>query len=156
MSNGKPYFRGLPTELDVRALRDAFGVPAIGQPIPYEKVAEIIKTPVSACRFKTVTNVWRRGLFKVHNCFLGAGNGAFTALDSKARVKETGRKIDSGIGSVRRGGRLGATTERDGLAEIDVKELDHQLGRAATHDQHDRRLRSQFKASAPPALTAAR
>jgi hypothetical protein len=51
----KVYFAGLPTELDVRALWERYGVPPEGVAMPYDEVAAVIKTPVGGHRFKTRT-----------------------------------------------------------------------------------------------------
>ncbi len=59
----KLYFGGLPTEMDVRRLRDAF-TPKVGTGVTYEEIENVIGARYKSGRFDSVTSAWRRGLMR--------------------------------------------------------------------------------------------
>lgn len=134
----KPFKNGLPTDIDIRALTDAYGVPAVGASISYEDVAALIKSPARSSRWTTVTNRWRKRLFKEHNVLIEARDGAFRAMDPAARVDHGAGKYRSGVKHFRRAYTVIGTT--------DTSQLSAEQKALATHIQN----------SAATAITAAR
>ncbi len=118
-------FGGVPTEADVRALLDTFGVPTEGASVTYEQIARVLHQPVRSNRWKTVTNAWRKRLFEEHNLILGAADGAFTALLPGERIERGAGKLRSGMRSVRRAGAIVQRTDRARLSETETKRADH-------------------------------
>jgi len=97
MGETRLFFRGVPTEPDVTALNNLFGVPEEGAPISYAAVAEALRVPATGCRFKTVTNAWRKGLRATHGIIMVAGNGQFEVRDPASRVALGKTKTKSGV-----------------------------------------------------------
>lgn len=85
--DGKVYFKGLPTEMDVKVLRDTFPQASltVGLVIPYERVEKLIKERKGSFRFNTVTNRWRKEVERNFGVILGvqAGVGFEVKSDSQ-------------------------------------------------------------------------
>ena len=95
MANEKLYFGGIPTDIDVRALREAFPESGlkVGQLIPYAAVEAIVKTPKDSCRFKTITGRWRRLVERDSEIILGAEKGqGFRVLDNSEKLELWGTR----------------------------------------------------------------
>lgn len=97
MGRIKLFNRGIPTEPDVTALLNQFGVPEEGKPISYAAVADVLHVSVDASRFTTVTAAWRRSLRASHQVLLSARNGEFAVRDPGARVALGKSKTRSGV-----------------------------------------------------------
>lgn len=123
----KVYFAGLPTDIDVRAIIEKWGVPSEGVPISYEEIAALIKVPVASCRFKTVTGAWRRRLRREHDIYLLARHGAFTVRDPVQRVEFGSLKIRTGARAFRTAVKVVVTTDRKRLSNQHLAEADHVL-----------------------------
>lgn len=118
---------GLPTDIDVRALFEAFGVPNEGVVIPYETVAAVIKSPVTSNRWKTVTGRWRRRLVAEHNVYMLARDGAFSRRDPAQRIELGAGDLRSAYRRVRRSHIVTEGTDRSRLTEEQKKQADHIL-----------------------------
>lgn len=121
----KPFFAGLPTEIDVRALVEAFGVPADGDVIRYDAVADVIKCPVKSSRWKTVTDAWRRKLWKLHNVVMRAGDGQFAVMPPDARVDHGGDRLRRGFRQFSKAHSVVASTDLSGLSDEMRAQADH-------------------------------
>jgi len=124
-SGGALFFGGVPTEPDVRALVEKYGVPEEGTKIPYAEVAELIRTQPWSSRFCTVTARWRNGLLKDHNVKIGAVAGCFNVLTPDERISMSINEFRSGVRSIERSVRLNETTDRDRLSPEMRAESDH-------------------------------
>ena len=97
MARSPIFGNGVPTEPDVVALTQRFGVPVEGQPIAYQEVADAIRVPVRSCRFRTVTQAWRKSLRAAHGIILAARNSEFVVRDPSSRVMLGKSKTHSGV-----------------------------------------------------------
>jgi hypothetical protein len=121
----KVYFAGLPTELDVRALWERYGVPPEGVAMPYDEVAAVIKTPVGGHRFKTVTGAWRRRLKRDHDIYLKAEGGAFTMRTPSDRVSLGALKVRTGARAFGAAVKVISMTDRHRLTAQEIAQADH-------------------------------
>ena len=154
MSKQRTYFGGMPTDVDVRILREAFGVPAEGAEIAYADVADRIKAPVGSARFRTVTTRWRKQLQQDNDCFLVARNGAFRAATPSERLDVGEGKLRSGIRGIRRGGSIIDSTDRSRLTEDERKRADHGSGVRTTMLQAGRLEAKRPRLSLPSGVAA--
>lgn len=127
-----PRFGGMPTDVDVRALFEAFGVPAIGAAFHYAQVAEAINVPLASYRFRTVTWAWRMRLIREHNVYVRAGAGQFQAMDASERVDYGSAKLRTGVRAMRKAHTVVGSTDRASLTEEAKKQADHVLLMSAT------------------------
>lgn len=127
MSN--TFKNGLPTDIDIRALFEAFGVPAEGVAIPYADVTATIKAPERSGRWITVTNRWRKRLIKEHNVYLAARDGMFRVMDPATRVEHGAQHYRSAARHHRKCYTVIGTTDQARLSP-EQKAL-------ATHLQHN-------------------
>jgi hypothetical protein len=135
---GRVYFGGLPTEVDVRALWERFGVPVEGQAIPYADVEAVCKSKHGTHRHQTVTTAWRRRLFREHNVLLVAGQGMYTACDPTRRVEFGATKLRTGARAFRRAHVVVSSTDLGRLSPEQRKQADHILMTTATAIQSAR------------------
>lgn len=125
------FFGGLPTEPDVKRLRESFPPDAMrpGQIITYEEVSEIIASPYPSSRFDCVTGRWKRNLEKETNIILGTKPGeAFVVLSEPEKVELAGRRLREGGRKARRAWVVAQRTDRAALSQEQIKALDHQIG----------------------------
>lgn len=127
MSN--TFKNGLPTDIDIRALFDAYGVPKEGDAITYDDVSRLIKTPTRSPRWVTVTNRWRKRLIKEHNTYLSARDGEFRVMDPATRVEHGAQHYRSAARHHRKCYTVIGTTDQARLSP-EQKAL-------ATHLQHN-------------------
>jgi hypothetical protein len=128
------FFGGVPTDIDLRLLREAFP-PAeltVGRLLPYPSVARAIKSEVGSCRYKTVTNRWRKVLESEHGLIVGtkAGEG-FIVLDDHEKLDLSSSKIRSSRRAARRSLQVAAKIDRKALTEPEQREHDLNTLRAA-------------------------
>lgn len=117
---------GVPTEPDVKILREKIGVPSEGSLIPYGKVTEILGLDRYADRFKTVTNAWRKELFKEHNVVLEAvPNEGWKCLPPNERIHFSHRRYGSGLRRVWRASNIAEKTDREKLGKDETIACDH-------------------------------
>jgi len=133
--DGSRYFGGVPTDIDIRRLRDAFPDSdlTVGRLIPYERVAEIIGHAVASNRFKTVTARWRRLIEKDAAVIIGteAGKG-FKVLDNREMLDVACGKQRSAVKSVKRSFHVAGYVERKSLPEEDQRRYDILAARGAS------------------------
>jgi hypothetical protein len=90
---------GVPTEIDVKRLREAYPQLAVGQLIPYEDVARVIGAPYKTGRFRVVTEAWRKWLRRSENCAVKcvAGRGFMRMAElERSEVDRVGWRKDQG------------------------------------------------------------
>ena len=128
----KTFKNGLPTDIDIRALFDAFGLPAEGSVIPYADVTAIIKTPSHSARWLTVTARWRKHLEREHGIYTLARDGVFTVMTPSMQLEHGVKKQTKGVRQIRGSIRVlgGIATER--LTDVERKRLTHTQQNNAT------------------------
>ena len=127
------FNRGIPTEIDVLALINAFGVPSVGEIIQHERIESVVCVEKNKYRYKTVVAAWRRKLEREHNIILRAVPGTgYEVLDSKGRVDLSGNKYKYGLRAVRRSASIALRTDRSTLKKEDEAVLDHIIRVSAT------------------------
>lgn len=110
----KVFYAGLPTELDVRKLLDAFGVPAIGTVLSHDEIAAAIGVKPSSVRYRTVVTAWRKKLEVLHQVRLGADRGrGFKSLDERERIDESTTATREGLRKVARAATRAASVDTD-------------------------------------------
>lgn len=150
---GKVYFAGLPTDMDVRALLEQFGVPTEGQIIAYEQVAEVIRCRPRSGRFKSVTDRWRNRLKREHNIYLRAKDGQFTVLDPSARVDLGSSYLRRAGRTLRRGHVVVESTDRNRLTKEERAQADHILMTTASALQAARLQARRVNPELPPPVS---
>lgn len=125
MSNFKQFFGGIPTEMDVRTLIEQFGVPKAGTSITYDEVASAINQKIKSHRYGTVTNAWRRKLFREHNVIFRAREGKFTVMDPGQRVFHGGERLRRGAREFRKANVIVTSTDRAKLTDEEKAQADH-------------------------------
>lgn len=117
---------GLPTDLDVSRLQEKFGVPKPGDFISYAEISECLGNHRKESRFWTVTNSWRKKLFKENNLVTEAvRDEGFEFLDSHKRVTHSVNKFKGGLRKVGRASLVAASTDRTRLAPEEIRVCDH-------------------------------
>jgi hypothetical protein len=100
------FFGGVPTEPDVRALRDAFPEAEMepGTIIPYERVEALIGAGRKSNRWKTVTEKWRKIVEnQTGRVIIGTVAGVgFKVLDNTQKVDLGYSKFSSAVRIARR------------------------------------------------------
>ena len=89
------FHGGIPTEPDVRALKEAYpeSVLKVGLHIDFTRVSQIIGVPYPSCRFRTVTNAWRKEVEKEWGFVIEPPrDGTFMVLSDSGKAKSSKRK----------------------------------------------------------------
>lgn len=148
-------FGGIPTDVDVNALIEAYGVPAPGWSADYSAVAEIAKAPARSNRFKTVTDAWRRRLYATHGVSIRARAGRFSVRSASERIGHAVGKTRSSLRGLEAARDEVAGTDRSSLSELQKAQADHVLMVSTTALQAAR-LRSTRKSPGLPGAIGAR
>jgi hypothetical protein len=128
------FFGGVPTKREVDLLMEQVEA-APGSAVSYEKVARLIEVKANTSRFRTVTNVWRRRLFREHLTQTTAYGGAFHFL-SADEAHDTGLRDIHRVG--RSTGRLRTRIEAVHVAELSEPRRDkHHLMRREMMAVHE-------------------
>lgn len=94
----KPFFGGMPTEPDVKALQEAFPDVAKGETITHDAIEGVIRYSRQSGRYRIVVKAWRKHLLTTQNVDLGAIHGiGFRALNAEERINESIRGVRSGV-----------------------------------------------------------
>lgn len=134
MAGGKPYFGGIPTDIDVRRMRESFPKEALkpGKMIPYAEVEKVISVKHHECRFKTVTNRWRRLMENEMDIVIGCVRAGFIVKDDHDMVDMMGSKLRSAIRSSKRAIIVGSRVDTKNLTDEERKQFHHNEMRAGT------------------------
>ena len=125
---GKVFFGGLPTDLDVKKVVDAVGLPTTGQLVTYEQLEEILGPKKNNGRFYSVVNAWRGMLRREHNLISeGIRDQGILFLDPSRRIDHVRRKTAQAGRAIRRGYLVAAATDREDLKTEEIRKLDHVL-----------------------------
>jgi len=123
------FFGGLPTEPDVKKIKEAYPDSELvtGKLIPYQDIAELIKQPFGTSRFRTVTNAWRKDVEKLTNKIIGVEpNIGFKVLSEPEKVVYGGQKLKMAGRAARRSYVIAARTDVLQLTDTERARLNHQ------------------------------
>lgn len=121
----KMYFAGLPTEIDLDKLREAYGVPKEGDVISYDEISKLIGVGVRSHRFVTVTTAWRRNLVREHNVYMKAHDGKFEVMNPSARVNLGSQKLRTGARCFRKANIIVTSTDTGRLTAEQKEQARH-------------------------------
>lgn len=131
----KLFFGGIPTEPDVRALREAYPEKDMktGTLIPYADVAKLIHCDKDSSRFHTVTSRWRRMVEReADRIVIGTeANVGFKVLDNSQKLDLGHSKLTSAVRSTRRAFILTSRVEIKALTEEERERLTNLQRRSA-------------------------
>ena len=117
---------GVPTEPDVKRLRDRFGVPEEGTMVPYSEASELLGIDRHADRFVTVTTAWRKALYREHNVVMeSVANKGWRCLPPNDRVRFSWQRYKGGLRRVWRASEVAEKTDRSKLGKDEVTACDH-------------------------------
>ncbi|MBX3703979.1 MAG: hypothetical protein KF822_09415 [Steroidobacteraceae bacterium] len=114
----KPFFGGIPADIDVRKLEERFGDPQEGQEFGHDEVEAVLGLERGSNRYRTVTDAWRRRLLNQRNIEVGAVPGVgFRCLTPAERVDGSLKGFRTGTRQQLRSVRRAAVvrTEDEGL-----------------------------------------
>lgn len=94
---GKAYFGGMPTDLDVRKLIEAFPALIEGARITHEEIEAVISVGRHSNRYRAITIAWRSKLLRDSNLEIGAVSGVgFEVRTSEGRMSSSIKGFQSG------------------------------------------------------------
>ena len=122
---GNLYFGGVPTELEVKALREAFPAMEVGQEITTEEVEKIIDVKKGESRYYTVTVRWRKEVERKDGLVIGQTPEGFRVLDDADKTNLSTKKLISATRLARRSRHVAALVDVSKLTPEQRKEFDH-------------------------------
>lgn len=126
MSESKLFVGGVPTDPDVRKLREAFGVPNEGTLLAWVEIERVIGEKKGTSRFNTVVGAYRRAMKREHNAVFEAVPGkGLLHLPPNERVEFGIRNRQFGIRKTFRAVSVIATTDRKRLTPENGRVADH-------------------------------
>jgi hypothetical protein len=119
-------FGGIPTDIDIRALREAFPTSAftVGMTISYDAVEKVIDCASTSHRWKTVTTRWRKLVEKDTGIIIGVKSGTFVVLDDHEKLDLSYSKMRTSFRATRRSVHVVSLTDRKALTEEEQKQYD--------------------------------
>lgn len=134
MANSKLYFGGIPTEIDIRKLREAYpdGSLTVGRIINYTEVEALLRMKRTDNRWRTVTHRWRRLVEKESGVIVGTVDGeAFKVLDDHETLDTACGKLRTSVRCARRSLVLNTYVDRKKLTAEEGKRHDFLSARGA-------------------------
>lgn len=126
------FAHGIPTEPDVARLMEAFKVPAAGTVIQHPAIENLIGQKRKSYRYKSVTDAWRKKLYKDHNCIMGAiPTVGYKSLEPDERAEFIGSKYKTGIRHVKRSQNVAIRTDLTGMTPESRRSVIHVKNTAA-------------------------
>lgn len=117
---------GLPTDLEVKRLLKQYAELEVDREIEYAEVAELISARRGSSRFKTVTDAWRRRVWREQRVRIGTVAGrAFKVLSASDASLFEGNGVRVGARRIVRGARH--------LSLIDAAPMNERERDAHTH-----------------------
>ena len=148
---------GMPTEMDVKKLLNAWPDIQAGQMIGYAEVEKVLALSRNENRFRGVTDAWRRTLERESNVFLKVlATIGFQRLSEAERSKHHARKWVGGLRLASREVRRQKCVNVAALDERTRGEHDHRLRvMAAHHEDASKSVRDMAPPKAPEQLPRA-
>ena len=123
------FLGGVPTEPDIRAIREAYPdhTLEVGQIIPYEALEKIIGKPRRSYRFQSVTTRWRKLVEEeMPGIVIGAvANRGYRVEDDLGKLGLARSKMSSAARALHRSIVVAGRVDRKALDEDATKRLDH-------------------------------
>lgn len=124
----KLFFGGMPTEPDVKKLKEKFKTLDEGTLISYKAVSKVIGEPKGSCRFMSVTHQWRKQLFVEKNILLTCVmNEGYLVSDPSTRVRVGVHYKNKSIRDAKSSGRILIGTDTSRLSADEKRTWDRTL-----------------------------
>lgn len=127
MSNSRVYHAGIPTDVDVNKIRDAYPDSHLraGQIIPYSEVESLLQENKNSNRWKSVTSKWRRTVESETGVIIGVERGVgFKVLQEIEKLDLCGTKLKSATRMAKRSYQVASRVVTRGLSEEQRRRLD--------------------------------
>jgi hypothetical protein len=122
----KVFFGGVPTEGDVKKLRETFKDISPGVAVTHAGISASISVEPKTSRYRTVVAAWRKSLMTIDNLDLVALPGiGYRCLTAPERVAESIKGFHQGTNKQVRSVQRTLTIRRSELEDADCKKLDH-------------------------------
>lgn len=120
------FLGGVPTEPDVKLLRQAFPSIQPGDEFSHVDIARVIACDLKSSRYRTVTTAWRKFLLANENLEVAPIPGAgFRCLTADERVTTNIKSFQSGTRKQARSLRRASTIRRHEISSASNTKLDH-------------------------------
>jgi hypothetical protein len=122
------YKGGLPTEMDVKKLFEAFPRLREGDRILFTEIEDVLDLKKDTHRFKTVVQIWRERNFRDFNLYVkNIRTVGYEIAIPYQRIDASSDKIVRGTRSIIRGGRIASTTNTSDLTPDYKRIADHNV-----------------------------
>jgi hypothetical protein len=126
----KAFFGGVPTNIEVRALREAYPDDSLtqGRLIPYPEIEALIKCPRDSNRWRSVTDRWRKTIEREVGVIIAPDpmkSPAWKILLENEKVVASGAKLKTAGRMARRSYVLASRVDVKQLTEQEKAEYDH-------------------------------
>jgi hypothetical protein len=126
---GKTYFGGIPTDIDIKKLNDNYPADALkaGDVIFYSEIEDLLKINRNDHRFKTVTTRWRSILERETGMRIGAYAGdTFKVMSESEKLVAVENKKRSVVRQVRKNRARTTMINPKELTEDERRRLEHE------------------------------
>ena len=134
MTETKTYFGGVPTDIEIKQLREAYPDVELtpGRVISYEDIESLIGTERGTARWQAVTNRWRRIVENATEKVIGTDPGiGFKVLVEGEKVMLSTSKLRTAGRMARRSYVVASRVDIKALTEQEKTEYDHAVRRSA-------------------------
>lgn len=134
MTKASNYFGGIPTDLDIKRLRDKFPETEMkeGSIFNYNDIENILNCRRDSNRYKTVTSRWRRMLLSDYGIIVGCEKSiGFKVLNDSEKLDLSGSKIRYAERSMKRSVIVSSKVNRGKLTDEEKNRLDMYSDRAS-------------------------
>lgn len=134
MTGGRVFFGGLPTDVEIRALRERWPESHMepGDFVGYGEIASVIGADKGTSRYSVVVNRWRRIVERETGKILKAQRGeGFRVLSETEKVDLTEDTAASGDRRYRRAWKVSATVDVKEVSDDDKARLAHVQNKCA-------------------------
>jgi len=128
----KLYLGGVPTELEVRALREKYQSLKIGDKVPHDDIEALIGAQRRTSRYMAVVNRWRNLEEKEHGIVIGPDTpNGYKVLSDKEKLTLSTSKLKSAGRFAYRSRKVAERIDVSNLTEEQRKDFDHSNKTAA-------------------------
>lgn len=120
-----------PVSPEVKRLHEHFGKPDKGDEYTHDEIAEIIGEKYGAPRYRSITNTWRKQVFKMYAIIVDAVPGkGFKALDDSDGLKYSDKKFVASGRQLKKAAQAAISVDESKLSTDEQSVLRHRI---ATH-----------------------